>query len=611
MKFLRRQWQATTIWRATRILSKSDLRKTGFVLVIQVLLGVLDLLGVALIGVLGALSVSGVKSSQPGSQIYRVIDILHLENQQFQHQVAILGGLATIVLISRTFFSMYFIKRTLHFLSRRSAKISTLLISKMLSQSILQVQQRTSSETVFAVTHGVSAITNGIIGTAVSLISDGSLLIVMTLGLFLVDPVLASSTMIIFGLIGFVLYKLMHQKSRRLGEENSKYAIASNELILEVLNSYRESVVRNRRAFYSSRIGEVRFNLAHTEAETAFLPYVSKYVIETTMVVGALLVSAVQFSLRDAVTAVGTLAVFIAAGTRIAPAILRIQQGALQIKNALGSATPTLELIDELMSLEVEEIYPQELDLEHKGFIPQVKLSNLTFYYPNQTTPAIDNLSMEIKQGEIVAIVGPSGAGKTTLVDLLLGVLPIDTGVALISDRPPLDAINIWPGAISYVPQNVSTVNGSIRENVSLGYPLSEVSDKRVWESLKTAQLEDFVLSSAKSLDMQVGDQGAKLSGGQRQRLGIARAMFTKPLLLVLDEATSALDGQTEADISESVNALKGQVTVILIAHRLSTVRDADRVFYLENGKLIASGNFEEVRSQVPNFDSQAKLMGL
>lgn len=611
MKSLRSRWRMTTIARATRILSKNDLRKTGFVMVLQVFLGVLDLVGVALIGVLGALSVSGVKSSQPESRIYQIIKILHLENQQFQHQVAILGSLATFVLISRTFLSMYFIKRTLHFLSRRSAKISTSLVSKMLSQPILKIQQRTASETVYAVTHGVSAITNGIIGTAVSLISDGSLLIVMTLGLFLVDPVLATSTMLIFGLIGLSLYKLMHQKSRRLGEENSRYSIASNEIILEVLNSYRESVVRNRRTYYSNKIGEIRFNLAHTEAETAFLPYVSKYVIETTMVVGALLVSAVQFSLQDAVTAVATLAVFIAAGTRIAPAILRIQQGALQIKNALGSATPTLQLIDELISLEADEVLYQKLDLIHKGFVPQIKLNNLTFCYPNQVIPAISNISLQINEGEIVAIVGPSGAGKTTLVDLLLGVLPIESGTALISDVSPLDAISTWPGAISYVPQNVATINGSIRDNVALGFPSTDATDEHVWDSLRIAQLEDFVLSSKQSLDMQVGDQGAKLSGGQRQRLGIARAMFTKPLLLVLDEATSSLDGQTEADLSRSVSELKGRATIILIAHRLSTVRDADRVFYLDGGKLIAAGNFDEVRRLVPNFDAQAKLMGL
>jgi ABC-type multidrug transport system fused ATPase/permease subunit len=153
--------------------------------------------------------------------------------------------------------------------------------------------------------------------------------------------------------------------------------------------------------------------------------------------------------------------------------------------------------------------------------------------------------------------------------------------------------------------------NGSIRDNVGMGYPSDSVADDFVWDALKVAQLEDFVKGLDQGLNSQVGDRGTKISGGQRQRLGIARAMFTKPHLLVLDEATSSLDGETEANISDSVNAMKGNVTVLMIAHRLSTVRNADLVVYLENGSVIATGSFESVRNQVPDFDRQAQLMGL
>ena len=185
------------------------------------------------------------------------------------------------------------------------------------------------------------------------------------------------------------------------------------------------------------------------------------------------------------------------------------------------------------------------------------------------------------------------------------------SGSTLISGLPPIEAVSKWPGAIAYVPQDIFISNGTIRENVSLGYPLHEATDDLVLEALQIAQLDSFVASLPLGIDTPVGDRGARLSGGQRQRLGIARAMFTKPRLLVLDEATSALDGVTEASISDSINVLKGRVTLVLIAHRLSTVLNADKIAYLSEGKVISVGTFDEVRSSVPDFDVQAKLMGL
>jgi ABC-type multidrug transport system fused ATPase/permease subunit len=180
-----------------------------------------------------------------------------------------------------------------------------------------------------------------------------------------------------------------------------------------------------------------------------------------------------------------------------------------------------------------------------------------------------------------------------------------------ISGLSPSDAITAWPGAISYVPQDILILDGTIRENVALGYPMEIVSDEDVWAALGNALLSEFVNALPKKLDSHVGDRGVNLSGGQRQRLGIARALFTKPKLLILDEATSSLDGKTESAVSQAIQAMHGEVTVITIAHRLSTVKNADRVFYLENGHLVAKGTFLEVRKLVPDFDEQAKLMGL
>lgn len=608
---LRNKWRGTTIGRSARVLSRADQWKIAVVAAIQVALGILDLAGVAAIGVLGALAVSGVESHKPGNRVNSVLSLLRIDSLTFQNQIAILGAAAAALLVGRTLLSIFFTRRILHFLSRRGAKLSVTLVSRLLSSSLLQIQSRSTQSTLYALTSGVEIIMLRVLATVVALVSDGSLLVVMALGLFIVDPVIAISTVLLFLLIGLALYRLMHVKARTLGMQNSRLDIASSEKIIEVINTYRETVVRNRRSFYSEEIGKIRFELADTLAETNFMPYVSKYVIETTVVLGALVIGAAQFLLQDATHAVATLSVFLAAGTRIAPAVLRMQQGSVQIKGSLGMAGPTLDLIDALADQEVLDKTPAPLDLLHEGFSAEVSMENVSLTYPGKNESALEKVNVRVTPGSIVAFVGPSGAGKTSLIDVLLGVLPPDQGTVKISGLTPEHAVAKWPGAIAYVPQDVSIVNGTIAANISLGFPVESVPVNAVAEALEVAQMSDFVATLENGAETQVGERGAKISGGQRQRLGIARAMFTKPMLLVLDEATSSLDGETESRISESIQLLRGRTTVIMIAHRLSTVRYADQVIYMDKGRIIAQGTFEEVRRAVPDFDAQAKLMGL
>jgi ABC-type multidrug transport system fused ATPase/permease subunit len=597
--------------RSIKVLPKADHRKIALVVALQVGLGFLDLIGVAAIGVLGALAVTGVQSSQPGNRVSAVLELLGLSNLSFQSQVAVLGLSAACILVIRTILSIIVTRKIFYFLSRRGAMISAELISRFLSQPLPKIQEKSSQETLYAVTFGVSSITLGVLGTAITLVADGSLLLIMIFLLFVVDPTIAVTSTIFFGTLGFVLYRMMNVKAHKLGQLNSEISISSNAKIIEVLDSYRESVVRNRRDYYSREIGKLRMKLADVLAEMQFLPNVSKYVIESGIVIGAVLIAGVQFALQDARHAVGTLSVFLAAGTRIAPAIMRLQQSAILIRSGIGAAIPTLTLIETLKNVPRAHEVEDKLDVIHSGFEPSILLNGVGLTYPDKEWPALENIFLELNGGESLAIVGSTGAGKTTLVDVLLGVLQADTGAISISGKPPLEAISKWPGAISYVPQDVAISNGTFRENVGLGYPADVVTDELVWSALETAQLADFVRELPLGLDAPVGERGAKISGGQRQRLGIARAMFTRPKLLVLDEATSALDGQTESDISDAIQALRGSVTVVMIAHRLSTVRNSDQVLYMEKGQIVAKGKFEEVRKAIPDFDRQAQLMGL
>lgn len=598
-----------TLKRSLGLLSYRDRVRVRIVIALQIVIAGLDLLGIALIGVLSALAVNGVRSQPAGNRVRSFLELLNIENFSFQSQAAMLGLIAATLLVTRTVLSVVFTRKTFFFLSRRSAYISHQLVGKLLQQTLLRRLDSSSQDLLYAITSGVNAITIRVIGSLITLISDGALLVVILFGLLFLDPIVALSTLILFSSIALLLYRLMHQKAEDLGRKEAELNISSSRLILEVLETYRETVVRNRQSHYANKIGKLRYSLSDTVAELSFMPNISKYVIEIAIVTGALLLSVTQFILQDSTHAIATLAIFLAAGTRIAPAILRLQQSTIIIRGASGVASPTLDLIDELQSL--PELPPERstIDIHHEGFSGQIKLEKVNFKYRSEAVFTLKDIDISIPSGSLIAIVGPSGSGKTTLVDLILGLVEPDSGTVRISGIHPIEVPKRWPGVIGYVPQNIYISDGSIKENICLGYDMESVDTKRVEDAIIDAQLSILLASLEKGLDSQVGERGTKLSGGERQRLGIARALYTKPKLLILDEASSALDAQTEQKITTAIENLKGKVTTIVIAHRLSTIVAADRIIYLENGGIRDSGSFSELCLRIPEFKQNAGIL--
>ena len=601
------------VFRVWNLLAARDQKKILLITCVQVLSGVLDLLGVVLIGVIGARAVSGFGTQQAGNKIIGLLQFLNLENTSLQFQVAILGCLATFTLVLKTVFSVYFTKRTLKYLSFKSAQISATAVSKTLKLSILELNAKPQQAILFSLTAGPSLLMVGILGTSVALVADISLMIILGGALLIVDPLVASCSIAIFAGLGFFMYKILHERAGYLGKRSTELNIESGSQLIDVLLSYRFLTVSGRKEYFSQKIEALRAELGGISGETAFMPYISKYVIESAVVLGSLLLAASQFLLQDATHAVATLSIFMAAGSRIAPAALRIQQGGLVIKNNLGSCEPTLDYLEGMASKEFEDegILEKNTKFEYVGFRPKLVASDLVFHYPNSSKPAVDGISFEIAEGSITSIVGASGSGKSTLADLLLGIITPQHGEVLLSGESVTNSIKQWPGATAYVPQEVALINGTIRENVAMGFDLNFVSEADVFSALELSQLKDFIESLPQGVDTMIGERGTRLSGGQRQRLGIARALFTKPKLIVLDEATSSLDGSTEADISGAIRSLRGAVTVVMIAHRLSTVKESDQLLYLSEGKLVSKGTFDQIRLEVTDFDKQASLMGL
>lgn len=597
-----------TVRRSFDLLSKEDIKKLIYSTAAQALLGFLDIIGIGLIGFLGALAVSGIQGNSLASGD-NLLGFLSFDRFSLQQQIAVLGLAAGVIFISRTVLSIYLVRKILFFLSLRSASVSTKLFSNLLSQSILKVQKYSVQDLLYSISRGVDAIVLGIIASVSNVIADSIVLTILIVGLFIMDPLVALVTTLVLGVVSYSLFKFLKIRAKRLGEEFSQLSVFGNEKIVESITAFRETLVRSRQNYYVSIIKNTRDRLSASQAEIMFIPSTTKYVVEVSVMLCALIVSATQFLIHDAVSAVASLSIFMAAGSRIAPAILRVQQGLLSIKSNLGVAASTLVITQEM--IQEVNLSEDEVTTTLAEFSANAQLKNVCFSYPDSQKKTISNVNLEISAGSVIAIVGPSGAGKTTLVDLILGILKPDSGEVFLSDVSPQEATQRWPGKISYVPQDALVINGSIKENIGLGYTKNDIEDNEIEEAAKTASLDRFIASLEFGYDTEVGDRGARLSGGQRQRLGIARALYTNPTFLILDEATSALDGETEKVIAEAILRLRGKTTLVLIAHRLATVRNADKVIYIDKGEILAEGTFSEVRLKIPDFDRQAKLMGL
>jgi ATP-binding cassette subfamily C protein len=594
-------------------LNKRDRLILKFVVVFQILLSILDLIGVALIGVIATLSVYGIQSQDSGNFAKFLTDSLGISDESFQKQIFTLSLLTILILLAKTAASLWITRRSLNFISRRGATLSGTLLRKILRKPSIEINTYSQQDLIYAATNGVQNLMTGIVGISISIVSDTFLLILLTLGLCLFNPVLALTTFILFSLIGTVLSAYLKNKAFKIGSNETLAHVSSTDKISEVLSTYRESVVRDTREAYVQDFETLRTKVSNAVAKRTFMPFVSKYVMEISITCGAFIMAGLQFALYDSKTAIASLAVFFGASSRIAPAVLRIQQGVTQTKSYIGQSQRTLDLLEAQSETVLDEqlIRVVSPDFLAKGFLPEVSITDLTFKYSQESQFELRIPKLKIGPNTHVAIVGSSGSGKTTLVDIILGILTPTHGAVKISDLRPLDTFKRWPGAVGYVPQDTVITSGTILDNVLLGYERASADLAKVIASLTLAGLSEFSSVDESGIYLEVGGRGHKLSGGQRQRIGIARALYTNPKLLVLDEATSSLDSATEFDITESLNVLKQKLSLITIAHRLSTVKSADLVIYIENGEILSQGSFEEVRKSVKTFDFQANLLGL
>ena len=508
----------------------------------------------------------------------------------------------------KSILSIVFTRKTYSYLAHQAASLGNQLTREIFQKRIDLIRFGKSQELLNAVTSGVNQMVISLLGSTVAVASDAFSFIVICGSILIFDWQTGILLLVFFSVSSKWLSKLTNERAKTLNSMNSKLGAELNRSLLDEFAVYREIALSGTVKDRFQHTESLRFKTASIGAELAFIPSISKYFLESATLVVALLLALYQLFAYDLLHAITTFSLVLAALTRIVPNALRLQTNWLTIRSASGGATFTISLINELKKVKENSKPSQSVQL--KEFIPKIVLEKVTYKYPNSDLPAVKDLSLEIEVGEFVAIVGKSGSGKSTLVDIMLGFLNPQLGFAWVSDAPANQVMKEWPGAISYVPQDIAIVDRSILENVSLA-PEKHTDIKSVTNALSLAGLSDEINAMPDKLFTHVGERGVRLSGGQRQRLGIARAIYSLPKMIFLDEATSSLDATTEEIVSRNIFKGSREITTIVVAHRLSTVMSADKVFYLDSGHLLGKGTFEELRSQFPEFDKQAELSGL
>jgi len=465
---------------------------------------------------------------------------------------------------------------------------------------------RNTAELLRNISNEINVFINNVVSNMLRMSREGVMALSILIFLFIMEPLITLLIVALSGLGAGTFILLNKRKMKEFGEEEQERRANMIKALNQGLGGIKDARVLNREEEFINKFRIEALESTKLKTYIKFIQQIPRPVVETTAVLGMLLVAVLLvWQGRSMGAIIPILTLFAMATVRLMPSVQQLVSNYTNLRYNMVSLDPLYHDLKELQEYNTNFIEDRKRK-ESLNFKKEIQIDNVSYRYPEGDVQALKEISLTIPKGKAVAFVGSSGAGKTTMVDLILGLLEPDEGSIRVDGTDISSSISAWQRNIGYIPQSIYLADETLRSNIAFGLPEEKVDESKVREAIKLAQLETMISRLPRGLDTVVGEHGTRLSGGQRQRVGIARALYHNPKVLIMDEATSALDNITEKQITGAIESLRGEHTLNKIAHRLTTVKNCDTLYFMEEGQIIQKGSYYELVDSNVKFREMA-----